>query len=381
MPGYGWPRLQPKTVNRAEEVEAKLARVRAWLDRGPADGVLLGTQTGFAWITAGGDNHVLLGEAAGVASVLVTGTGAWVLSDNIERPRMVGEEVAGLPFETVEWPWTEPSGAAEAVARLCPGGRVVSDTGVGGLPPADGLDELRRTLLPAEVDRFRALGRDLAIALEDACHQARPGDRELEVSAVLSLACRRGGILDLVNLVAADGRIASYRHPVPTKKRVEDNLLVVALGRRHGLHASASRMVAFSPPDDDLLARHRAVARVDARLILESRPGRTLGQVLGAGIDQYAEEGFADEWRLHHQGGLTGYAGREVVAVPGSPHVLAAGQVVAWNPSITRVKSEDTVLVTDVGPEVLTRTPSWPQEDVDLGATTIARPALLHSYR
>jgi len=368
-------------VNRAEEVQAKLARVRAWLDRGPADGVLLGTQTGFAWITAGGDNHVLVGEAAGVASVLVTATGAWLLSDNIEHPRMVGEEVAGLPFETVEWPWSETGGMADVVGRLCPGGRVVSDTGAAGLPPADGLDGLRRTLLPPEVDRFRALGRDLATALEDACHQARPGDRELEVSAVLALACRRVGILDLVNLVAADGRIAAYRHPVPTKKQVEANLLVVALGRRHGLHASASRMVAFAPPDDDLLDRHRAVARVDARLILESRPGRTLGHVLEAGIDQYAEDGFADEWRLHHQGGLTGYAGREVVAVPGSPDVLEAGQVVAWNPSITKVKSEDTVLVTDIGPEVLTRTPTWPQEDVELDVGTVSRPALLHSYR
>ena len=364
-------------MNRSDEVEAKLRRVRAWLDDQPYDGVLLGTQTGFAWITAGGDNHVLLGEAAGVASVLVTPGGAWVLSDNIEHPRMVAEEIGDLPFETVQWPWAENGRVADVVSVL--GGRVVSDGAAAGLPVAEGLSALRRTLLPPEVDRFRALGSDLATALEDACHQARPGDREMEVSAVLALACRRAGILDLVNLVAADGRIAAYRHPVPTKKRVEGTLLVVALGRRHGLHASASRMVAFDPPDDDLLARHRSVTRVDARLILESRPGRTLGQVLGAGVEQYAEDGFADEWLLHHQGGLTGYAGREVVAVPGSPQVLEADQVVAWNPSITRVKSEDTVLVTDHGPEVLTRTPSWPQEEVTLAAGTVSRPALLRS--
>ena len=34
--------------------------------------------------------------------------------------------------------------------------------------------------------------------------------------------------------------------------------------------------------------------------------------------------------------GLTGYAGREIFAVPGSPYVLKGDQVVAWNPSITR---------------------------------------------
>lgn len=364
-------------MNRAEEVEAKLARVRRWLEAGPADGVVLGSQTGFAWITAGGDNHVALGDAAGVASVLVTPGGAWLLSDNIERPRMLAEEVAGLPFEPVEWPWAEPGSVAAAVARLCPGGRVVSDTPAHGLPPAEGVDRLRRALLPPEVDRYRALARDTATALEDTCHQARPGDREREVSAVLALTCRTAGILDLVNLVAADDRIASFRHPVPTAKRVERTLLVVVLGRRHGLHASASRMVAFAPPDDELLHRHRAVARVDARLILESRPGRTLGQVMGAGMAQYAEEGFADEWRLHHQGGLTGYAGREVLATSESSDVLEADQVVAWNPSITRVKSEDTALVTDAGPEVLTRTGRWPQDEVALPSGTIPRPALL----
>ncbi|MDP8937949.1 MAG: M24 family metallopeptidase [Actinomycetota bacterium] len=368
-------------MNRVEEVEAKLDRVRTWLGSRSLDGVVLGSQTGFAWITAGGDNHVALGDAAGVASVLVTPGGAWLLSDNIEGPRMLAEEVAGLPLEPVEWPWVEPGSVAAAVARLCPGDRVASDTMAHGLPPADGVDRLRRALLPPEVDRYRAVARDTATALEDTCHQARPGDREREVSAVLALTCRTAGILDLVNLVAADDRIASYRHPVPTAKRVERTLLVAVVGRRHGLHASASRMVTFAPPDDDLVDRHRAVGRVDARLILESRPGRTLGQVMAAGMAQYAEEGFADEWRLHHQGGLTGYAGREVFATPESPDVLEADQVVAWNPSITRVKSEDTVLVTDGGPEVLTRTGRWPQDDVDLPSGVISRPALLQRGR
>lgn len=364
-------------LNRVEEVEAKLERVRSWLDAQPFEGVVLGSQTGFAWITAGGDNHVALGEATGVASVLVTAGGAWLLSDNIEQGRMLAEEVAGLPFEPLEWPWADPGGMSDALARLCPGGRVASDSPAHGLPPAEGVDRLRRALLPPEVDRYRTLARDTATALEDTCHQSRPGDREREVSAVLALTCRTAGILDVVNLVAGDGRIASYRHPVPTARRVERTLLVAVVGRRHGLHASATRMVAFAPPDDELGLRHRAVTRVDARLILESKPGRTLGQVVGAGLAQYSDEGFADEWRLHHQGGLTGYAGREVFAVPGSPDELDADHVVAWNPSITGTKSEDTVLVTDGGPLVLTRTGRWPEIDVTLPAGTISRPALL----
>jgi len=119
------------------------------------------------------------------------------------------------------------------------------------------------------------------------------------------------------------------------------------------------------------------VLRVDARVNLESRPGAVLSEVFGAAAEQYALEGFPGEWHRHHQGGLTGYAGREVFATAGAPHRLATWQAIAWNPSITRVKSEDTVLITPDGPEVLTRTGRWPQHVVELSAGRLDRPALL----
>ena len=92
-------------------------------------------------------------------------------------------------------------------------------------------------------------------------------------------------------------------------------------------------------------------------------------------LDQYAAEGFAEEWRLHHQGGLTGYAGREVV--PECPYQLKANQALAWNPSITSVKSEDTVLISDDSFDILTRDPEWPEETAQLDGGAVARPSLL----
>jgi hypothetical protein len=136
-------------------------------------------------------------------------------------------------------------------------------------------------------------------------------------------------------------------------------------------------MVSVDQPDADLAARHQAVTRVDARAILESSPGTTLGDVLAGEIEQYEREGFPEEWRLHHQGGLTGYAGREVFAVPGSPYVLKDNQAVAWNPSITRVKSEDTVLISGGEPEILTRDPEWPEQVTAIPQGAITRPSLL----
>ena len=89
----------------------------------------------------------------------------------------------------------------------------------------------------------------------------------------------------------------------------------------------------------------------------------------------YAELGLPDEWRLHHQGGLTGYAGREIFATPDDLTILPPACAVAWNPSVTGGgKSEDTALVTGEGVEVITRTPKLPELPTAAG---IARPAII----
>jgi len=175
----------------------------------------------------------------------------------------------------VEWPWHEQAHADRVVAGLCDPSRSVSDLGAYGLSEADpSLAALRFTLLPAEIERFRLLGREAAEAVEIACLSASPGDSELDLAARVAGECVQRNILPLVNLAATDGRIAAYRHPLPTERRLERTGLVALTGRRHGLHASLTRMFTFGSPDKDLAARHKAVLRVDARYLVESRRGR-----------------------------------------------------------------------------------------------------------
>jgi hypothetical protein len=88
----------------------------------------------------------------------------------------------------------------------------------------------------------------------------------------------------------------------------------------------------------------------------------THGELFEVLADAYDRAGFPEEWRRHHQGGLTGYKGREVFAVPDEPTPLPAVGAVAWNPSVTGGgKSEDTVLISDRDPAILTRTPELPE--------------------
>jgi Xaa-Pro aminopeptidase len=338
---------------------------------------MLNSQANFAWLTGGGNNQVYVGNAAGGGSLLVTSDRTYLLATNIEMRRFQEEEVADLPLEPVQWQWHQTNEAKELAARLCDVSKAVSDTGSLDLPPTPaGFAELRYSLLPPEIERYRLLAKEAAQALEAACRNAQPGDTELDVAAALAFECRRRDILPLVNLVGGDERIARYRHPLPGANRIRRTMLAALTGRRHGLHVSLTRLVSFGPLDADLAARHRAVTAVDARFILESRAGAPLGQVVRQAIEQYAREGFPGEWELHHQGGLTGYAGREIFGIPASEYRLEPNQVLTWNPSITGTKSEDTILLTDDGPEVLTRTGNWPEVEVELPLGRLLRPSI-----
>jgi Xaa-Pro aminopeptidase len=112
-------------------------------------------------------------------------------------------------------------------------------------------------------------------------------------------------------------------------------------------------------------------------MIVATQPGRTIGQVFKIAQEAYARVGYADEWRLHHQGGPAGYEPREYLATPGSTDRVYAGQVYAWNPSIAGSKSEDSVLIGDNGFEVLTAIPGWPKLEVDVSGQIIERPDIL----
>jgi Xaa-Pro aminopeptidase len=363
---------------RCDEVEHKLEDVRAWLERTAHSGVVLRSQSNFAWITGGGRSQVSIGAETGVASVVVTSDAAVLITTNIELSRLLEEEAPGLPFETVEYPWQEQDGLWDVLTQLCDTSLCAADLPHGDLSPIDDdFLELRRVLRPQEVARYRDLGRDAAVCVGKACRNAARGESEQEVAARVAFECIKRDIIPLVDLVAADERISSYRHPLPTDNRLRGILLVALTGRRHGLHASLTRMISLDPLTPELAARHAAVTRVDARAIIETSPGATLGEVMAREIDQYRREGIPEEWRRHHQGGLTGYAGREVFAVPGSGYRLKPNQALAWNPSMTGVKSEDTILISENGVEVLTRDPEWPEHRVEIPQGAVHRPSLL----
>jgi Xaa-Pro aminopeptidase len=354
------------------EYEHKLGIIRTWMSEQNIDGLHLQSAGSFAWATCGAASYINTASTNGLAALLITLDRQYLITTNIEAPRLEIEEgLANRGWESVINAWHE---GRDAVADLSRGLKLGSD---GFYPGAIDLSveiaHLRAKLTPEEGQRFRNLGTRCAQAMNATTCAVQPGQTEFEIAARLAAEAEMLEAQPIVNLIATDERIFSFRHPLPTAKKLEKYAMLILCGRKDGLVCSLTRLIHFGPLSDELKRKQEACARVDAVFIASTRPGQSLGNIFDKAVATYAAAGYPDEWRKHHQGGPAGYEPREYLAVPGSPEPVTAGQVYSWNPSITGCKSEDTTLVGETYNEILTEIPGWPVSFVG----GIARPSIL----
>jgi len=353
------------------EASEKLRLLRAVLEAEGLDAVVLQRPGNVAWLSGGGRTHVVAVQETGVAAVVVTADAVEVVVAVNEAARLEAEELGslGATFRIVGWD-------ADLDAELPRGDRVGSDVAAEGRRDvAAALEAARRPLTAPERERYRALGRDAAAALTAAALAVAPDDSEQRAAALAAAGLLERGIDPIVLLVAGEQRLPEHRHPLPTAAPLGRLAMIVVCGRRGGLIASLTRFVSFGPLRPELQERYERLLRVDAAFNLATRAEQaTVGDVFAAGTRAYRKNGFdADEWRLHHQGGPTGYEPRDYLATAESRPVVREHQAFAWNPSVPSLKCEDTILATDELPEVLTVDPEWPTTVVD----GLARPLIL----
>ena len=320
--------------------QERIARVRAGSGGGA---MVLSSHEAVSWYLDGVRTHVSLAGPP-VLAVRVEESGDVLYVAENEADRLIAEELlAADAARIVRVPWATPP----IEAALAQGDAVLEAAVAAELRAA------RASLLPGERDRYRSLGRDTAAALTDVLASAAPTDTEQALAALVAQALVSRGIDPLVVLVAGYARLG-FRHPLPTFAPLGERAMVVVCGRRHGLIANATRWLGADAADERILGVERAF--LDA-----SEPGRALNAAFADGSAGYAANGFdAEEWRRHHQGGPTGYAGRDPRATSATRDVLAEWQAFAWNPTASGVKVEDTLLRTPEGWEVLTVDERWP---------------------
>ena len=347
-------------------------------------GILLNGQHNFAWITGGADNGVDRTRDNGVASVLVTSNGKrFLLANKIEMQRMLDEQVSATTFEPVEFGWQEEKTSSHFLIGLsidlAGSAQIATDIPIDSSAPAiDGsIANERCSLTEGELDRFRSLGRDSGIALKNTLTNVKSGDTELAIASAMEAELKNYDIRPVVSLIAADERIASYRHPVPTANTLRNTVMLVACARRDGLTASLTRIATIGRASDELNEKTNAAAFVNASLLHATREGTGGRELYDVAAKAYAEAGYADEINKHHQGGAAGYRTREWIIHPACRELVQSNQAFAWNPSITGTKVEETVIAANGSCEVITASPGWPAIMHKIDGVEYAAPGIL----
>lgn len=358
------------------EYQERRNQIKAFLAENGLEALLLRRTSSFAWATCGASAYINTASTEGAGSLLLTPEASYVLTTNIEAPRMEKEELLaaqGWTFHVTPW-----HSSIDPVATLAKGLKLGADGFYpGAVDLSDKVVRLRTMLGPEEVSRFKELGGLCAEAMNEAIHFVQPGQTEFEIAGLLAIAAQKRGVQPIVNLIATDERIYNFRHPLPTGKKMERYAMLVLCGRRKGLVCSITRLVHFGPLSTELKHKMEAVAHIDAVFIDATRPGQVVSDVFQQALRAYSDTGYADEWQLHHQGGPAGYEPREFIATPETSDQVFVGQAYAWNPSITGCKSEDTILVGDTENEIISAIPDWPVITTVVGKKEYARPAIL----
>ncbi|MGN6360392.1 MAG: M24 family metallopeptidase [Thermomicrobiales bacterium] len=370
-------------MNKADEFAIKLDRLHRLLDAHELAGLVLASEANCAWLSCGPDDGAELAGVTGgrtriwqetergVAALIVTRDTVYLHGENIEFPRLARNEFTGLPFVPLAQDWRR-SDLAAAVAEVCGAGAAVGydlyDPALVALPGArylgPAITDLRASLTQRELVRYRWLCAQAAHIAREVCLALAPGWREAAIVAAAEQRLLTLGIANAVPIVTCDGRMWVDRHGLYGDARLERYAMIVFCARKWGLTACLTRLVHFGPLPDELRAKSAATRRIARRLHEATRPGTPLATIFTETLlPAYATEGYPDEPAHHHQGGSTGYAGRDTRVTDQSAGAVMPDQAFAWNPSIAGTKTEETILARTDGYDILTHDPNWPLDD------------------
>ncbi|MEG3860042.1 M24 family metallopeptidase [Microcoleus sp. herbarium12] len=350
-----------------QEVDRKLEFIRKTLIETGARSLRLRGTDWFAWATAGGSNTVLLTAETGVAEILITAENAWVLTDEIEAQRLQDEE---LPpnFQMHIYPWADVAQREAFVREITAGGNVMSDRPIHHHETAivASLQSRKQTMMSSELERYRRVGRLASEAMTEVLSAAKPEWTEYQLAGAGAEALWARGLHPALTLVAGERRLPLYRHATATAEQIGKQAMLVFCARGWGLYANLTRFVCFGSLEKQHSELHRQVREIEAAGLDSCRQGVSLNAVYETLKTAYEQQGYPQAIWEHHQGGTTGYLAREIVANPGTSDVLAENMVVAWNPSLSGAKIEDTFVVSSDGKlENLTFDRNWPSVEVE----------------
>jgi Xaa-Pro aminopeptidase len=362
-----------------EEIRVKLDRIFSIMEEDNLKAIVLKRHANFSWLTGGAINVLCTAQDTGVTTLLITKDKKYVITSNIEAPRMeIDEKVKERGFEIVEYPWYEGNELnviEDIVGDLT---NVGCDISLYPLKDVSGkINKCRYQLLEPEIDRYISLGEKVSDIIEKVAVSTHPGLYESEIAGEISRNLWRERIEPIGFQVAGDERVFLFRHPIPLMNPVRRLLLISVMARKWGLVTTITRMVYYGNPPDSFLKQYRDTVRIECEMIARTKPGEKAVNILKRAIEVYEELGYKDEWKKHHQGGAMGYYPRDYRIDFSTQDIILENQAFCYNPSISGTKSEDGFIATSKGPIFITYPKRYPVIELEINGIKFRKPDLL----
>lgn len=365
------------TAKRQQEILKKQDRVDRLLEDLQLDGICLSRAINFSWFTAGGNNRVVTGSETGAAAIVYLKNKVYLVAPRNEMNRFIEEQVNGLDFEPVSYEWYESR--EKTILELVLDNKVGSDIPMNNLRYiGQELNRLRYSLTDEEIEKAIKLAEECSREVLYTCLNLHQGMTEWDIQADLSSRLLKSFIKPAVVLIGTDERAFNYKHAVASSKKLEKYASIGLVGEREGLNIAVTRSIYFGKIPPDLVRLQNTTIDIEKVFLENTSIGSSTHQIFRTGSQSYAEYGYAEEWKLHHQGGAIGYAPREFRAGEGEDETVQVNQMFAWNPTLRGTKCEDTVLVTGNGLRFLTVVPNWwPSKRICIKDNEFIRPLIL----
>jgi len=335
--------------------QERVSKVRSLLDIYDLKSILIRRNPNLAWLI-GGRVHVPTTIDLACLDVVVTSDSVRAITNVIEAPRLVAEELPES-IEVTAIPWWEGRDS-----RFPSGDGIGSDLpGSGHLDLGAEIEIARSSLTTFDSQRLESISSDSAKALGHALKKAKSSDREIDIAALISEALWSLDLEIAFLGIAGEHRAPLYRHPLPTPEVVGSRIVASICAKRKGLIASVTRIVSFEPWTSSADSGYSRLLEVEREMLDASVVGKPFSDPIKAAVAGYPMHGFAsDEWHKHHQGGPTGYLPRDWPANLSTTRLIADQQPIAWNPTANGWKIEDTWLTDPVTPLLLSADEDWP---------------------
>jgi Xaa-Pro dipeptidase len=351
--------------------EQKVRFIRGLLIRKGIRAIWLRKLANFTWLS-NGRGWISTDSERAEASFLVTGNSVYLVANNIEKNRLLKEEI-GEEMKTLVYKWYDKP--ETVVNDVIPLEDIGTDDGSYGKDVDGELREIRMVMTQKDIDAYKSEGSELMRVFEEAVSSLKPRMTEYEAAGVISYHLIKNQFIVPVLLVFSDQSRLEYRHNLCRNLPLGDRFFASICARKKGPIQSMTRTCEFVD-DKDFEKQHEVNTKVDAKLINATVPGRALSDVFNALNSFYSEAGYKGEIEKHHQGGPIGFMTREETMTPTNKLKIRNNMAFCWNPTITGTKSEDTFVLINTIPFLTTcnESTTWPYKVYEIGGKKILRP-------